>query len=215
MKDATVLKLGAGLAAAIVIARRWRKEKRIAPENVVELAQGTSTEPLAYGTREQVAPLLLEYSEYLADQGVRLEWFTIDELTKLRRTGRYAVPPRHLWDEMARTILAVAQPIREEFGAPVVIYNGYRPRWYNELVKGAPQSLHLRNAALDMIAAQASERTRLAQIAARFMRAHGDERRIGMGIYHYPRMTGLHVDALVRDRATPYSETRRWMRSVA
>ena len=184
------------------------------PENVIELEQGTSTEPMAYGSLSQVGGLLAEYEGYLAAQGVNLDWFSVQELTKLRRTGRYAIPPKHLWDEMARTIVHAAQPIREELGAPLRIYNAYRPPWYNRLVRGAKRSLHLRNGALDLIPMDSGKRRELAEIAARFFAAYGDDRRVGMGIYNHPRMTGLHVDALVRTRATPYAATRTWIADV-
>lgn len=207
---------GGGVMAAILAARGKGGEVKPTqgPENVVELAEGTSTEPMAYGPRSEVQPLLDEYAAYLSAQGVNLDWFSVGELTKLRRSGKHALPPRHLWDEMARTIVYVAQPIRAELGAPVRLYNAYRPRWYNELVKGAKNSLHISNAAIDMIPTQYADRERLARIAARFFVAHGDERKLGMGIYNYPNMTGLHVDAMRRKRSTPYASTRRWMNAT-
>lgn len=184
------------------------------PEDVVELAEGTSTEPIAYGTLQEVAPLLREYEDYLRSQGVNLDWFSAEELTKLSKTGKYAIPPKHLWDEMVRTIIFAAQPIRQEFGDPIRIYNAYRPRWYNKMVKGAKGSLHIRNAALDLIPYEYSQRRRLAEIAARYIIENGDKYRMGMGIYNYPNMTGVHVDALVRKRRVTYAATRKWMRHV-
>lgn len=193
---------------------QFQQSLRKAPENVQELAEGISLEPLAYDSKTAVQPYLDEYEAYLRAQGVYLDWFSVDELTKLRRTGKHAIPPRNLWDEMARTILAVAQPLRSDFGEPLNIYNAFRPKWYNDLVGGAPRSLHIRNAALDLIPYRRASRQRFAELAAQFMIDKGATLRVGMGIYHYPRMTGVHVDALVRTKATPYSKTRRWMRRV-
>lgn len=193
-----------------LIRRRGPRDEK----NVVELEQGTSTQPMAVGSRSQVRDLLDEYGEYLRSQGVNTDWFSPEELTKLKNDGVYAIPPRHLWDEMARTILGVAQPIRERLGAPLRIYNGYRPRWYNEKVGGARNSLHIRNAALDLIPLEYGKRRELAEIAAQFALENGERLRLGMGIYNYPNMTGLHVDALVRNRFTPYAATKKWMAAV-
>lgn len=221
MNRETIALAGIGTFLALFLARfRGKREGNMEvrpanePEYVQELAEGTSTEPIAYGTKEEVRGLLDEYARYLKAQGVNMSWFSVGELTKLRRTGKYAIPPKHLWDEMARTILFVAQPIREEFGHPLNIYNAYRPRWYNEQVGGAKNSLHIRNAALDLIPYDGSLRRRLAEVAARYFIDNGDRYQIGMGIYNYPRMTGVHVDGLVRKRAVPYAATRKWIDAV-
>lgn len=205
-----------GSIAAAIVALLRRSVKSDGPGNVIPLAEGTSTDEIARGRASdpEIRALLDEYNEYLEDQGVNTDWFSAEELTRLRRYGTHAIPPKHLWDEMARTILAVAQPIREEIDEPLRIYNAYRPEWYNKEVGGARSSLHIRNAALDLIPVEFSDRKRLAEIAARYAKKHGEEYRIGMGIYNYPKMTGVHVDALVRDRFTPYAATRRWMKSV-
>jgi hypothetical protein len=204
--------------AASVLAARTAEvlgSFRRTPENVRELDEGTSLAPFIQGPLVLVADEISRYETFLATQGVNLDFFSGAELTQLRRLGQFAVPPQHLWDEMARTILFAAQPIRERFGAPLLIYNAYRPPAYNKLVRGAKRSMHLRNAALDLLPFDRTLRPRLAEVAAAYMLEKGHEFNLGMGIYHYPRMTGLHVDACVRTRATPYASTRRWMARVS
>jgi len=213
-----MISIGSLTAALLALVRRtvYLVPGPKGPENVIPLAEGTSLAEIARGKASdpQIADLLREYNAYLRDQGVNTDWFSAEELTRLRRYGTHAIPPKHLWDEMVRTILAAAQPIRKELDEPLRIYNAFRPERYNSEVGGAPSSLHIRNAALDLIPVNYSDRKRLAEIAARYAKKHGKEYRMGMGIYNYPQMTGVHVDALVRDRFTPYAATRKWMKSV-
>lgn len=186
------------------------------PEHVVPLQPGQEEGQIAYGRADdpEIRKLLNEYGAYLERQGVNLNLFSPEELTRLRRTGLHAIPNRTLWDEMAKTILAVAQPLRLQFDGPLVIYNAYRPRWYNNQVSTARNSLHIRNAALDLIPKNTARREEFARLAAEYFREFGDLYNIGMGIYNYPKMTGVHVDALVRDRKVGYAATNQWLRAT-
>lgn len=79
--------------------------------------------------------------------GVR--YFTAREFLTLRRAGELVDLPDEYADAAVRVLIA-ADELRARYGAPVRIGNGYRPPGYNRAVGGAPNSAHLRGAAVDL-----------------------------------------------------------------
>lgn len=67
------------------------------------------------------------------------------------KNGIYNMPRIDELDNILELIINVLQPIREHFGAEVIISSGYRNAKLNALVKGAKNSQHLRGEAADFI----------------------------------------------------------------
>lgn len=118
--------------------------------------------------------------------GVR--YFRAREALTLRRTGEIVDLPDQYVDAMVR-VLRVADRLREEYGGPVRVGNGYRPPAYNREVGGARNSAHLRGAALDLDPL-AGDRKRFQRLAARMWLDAPDEI-AGLGVYSGGR---VHLD---------------------
>jgi uncharacterized protein YcbK (DUF882 family) len=123
--------------------------------------------------------------------------FTAKELTWLPKAlpnPKSEVPS----GQFLRNLIAVAkvaQEIRTELGAPLSVSSAYRPRWYNSAVGGAPNSAHLRAAAIDLNAQTSDDGLRLKSIAEKLWKAN---RFAGMGFYrNVPRR--IHIDVIHPD----------------
>ena len=188
-------KIALGAAVGLMVATA-------ATTGVTPIAHGKSNEPLMIGSRAQVAQLLGEYERYLSRQGVNTNWFSPDELTYLRRWGRYAIPPKHRWDEMAITLKEVVQPLRAKYG-PMKIKNGYRPRAYNDQDElAADNSRHIWNQGVDfeLIDAPAERRVALALDLARLYKSPRGER-LRPGPPHFPRRHRTPASPVEEDAA--------------
>ena len=75
--------------------------------------------------------------------------FTPEEFLTLRKWGRLADMPTQYEGNLVR-IAMFAQELRDRMGIPLAIKNGYRSKEYNSFVNGAPNSSHLRGAAIDV-----------------------------------------------------------------
>ena len=114
---------------------------------------------------------------------------------------RISVPPESLWAGMIPT-LRLAEYIREGWkediamrgGDPTTcglrVVSGYRPRWYNTRINGAPSSQHMAFKALDLspINGEIGHFMRVAQYAVSSLRE--SMRRVGFGRYD----TFVHID---------------------
>lgn len=114
---------------------------------------------------------------------------------------RISVPPESLWAGMIPT-LRLAEYIREGWkediamrgGDPTTcglrVVSGYRPRWYNTRINGAPQSQHMAFKALDLspVNGEIGHFMRVAQYAVSSLRE--SMRRVGFGRYD----TFIHID---------------------
>lgn len=163
--------------------------------------------PIAVGPKDdpEIAALLQEMADTWAGLGVDLSVITPREFTKLRKTPEQvsAIPPRAAWPTFASMIREVYMPIRQEFGKPIRILNGYRPEDYNRAVGGEEYvpgekrgSAHMYPyGALDLESVDGadSERQRLALIAAKFHNERGKDLRIGLGVYGLADPS-VHVD---------------------
>jgi uncharacterized protein YcbK (DUF882 family) len=118
--------------------------------------------------------------------GVR--YFTAVEFLRLRRTHEIADLPDEYADAAVRVLL-VADKVREAYGAPVRIGNGYRPPGYNRAVGGASNSAHLRGAAVDLDPLD-GRRAEFQRLAARLW-LDSPETLAGLGVYSHGR---IHLD---------------------
>lgn len=98
--------------------------------------------------------------------------------------------------ENAERVMALADLIREAYGAPLRVVSGYRSGEYNARCKGAVKSQHLTASALDLQPA-CKPIDRLRQVARLFstvedMLARGDLPDLG-GLGYYPAKW-IHID---------------------
>lgn len=94
-------------------------------------------------------------------------------------------------------VAILAQAIRTELGAPLIVSSAFRPRWYNSAVGGAPNSAHIRAAAVDLNATSVEDGERLRSISKELWNAREHEF-AGLGFYkRAPRR--VHVDVLHPD----------------
>ena len=217
--------IGLALAAAAVIAAVVGSGTSV--KEVVPSPKGGPPEALAVGPPDdpEIAALLTEMRDVFASGGVNLNWITPEEVTLLHKkgyAGQHAIPPRSYWPRMVQTIRGVFQPLREAFGAPLRISNGYRPPFYNLLVtkttdkpKGTPGSRHQWFEALDFVPTEggAEPRVELALLAADLYLARGNDLRMGLGIYSPDAWPGgFHVDTGSQRRK--WANTRYWLNRV-
>jgi zinc D-Ala-D-Ala carboxypeptidase len=81
------------------------------------------------------------------------EHFALDELLRSQAAARSGVdldPPPVIIDQLTRLCTDVLEPLRVLLGKPIVITSGWRPRWLNNLIGGAPNSAHLTGRAADI-----------------------------------------------------------------
>jgi len=97
--------------------------------------------------------------------------------------------------------LRVAEYLRGQVG-PLIVGNGYRPEPYNSQVGGAKNSTHLTFRALDLDLADQSRdnQERFYRVAAELFLTHGDELKMGLGLYRPWRGIRVHVDTGFRRR---------------
>lgn len=89
--------------------------------------------------------------------------FTLAELTKTS-TG---IPNNPTAIEIERLKLLcekVLQPLRDAFGAPIIVNSGYRSKQVNKAVGGAASSQHMKGEAVDITAGSKERNKRLFEI---------------------------------------------------
>lgn len=200
MASAAAIGLAASLGGGTVAAPPPTGEKWQAGGPPDAMAVGPPNDP-------EISALLTEMRDVFASGGVNLDWITPEEVTRLHKksyAGQHAIPPRAYWPRMVQTIRTVFMPIREAYGAPIRIANGYRPPFYNLLVtktkkkpEGNVGSRHQWFEALDVIPVEegADGRIELALLAATIWVAHGPALKMGIGVYPPKEWPGgLHFD---------------------
>lgn len=185
------LALGAAVATALVVGSGAEAPEQ-EPDD--DMAHDPKPKPLHVGVRgdPELEALLTELDDELRSAGVRD--FSAAELTKMRKTPgpSYAVPPRSYWPRMIATMQLV-QRIRDDWGKPIKVYNGYRPADYNAAVGGKSGSRHQWNEAVDLL--PEGDRDDFAFLVATYYVREGAEQNMGFGVYGKPgRLTGVHVD---------------------
>lgn len=193
----------------------WSRIKSAA--TIKPIAEDDDEDPISVGSLAEVQPLLEEMDYHLSKWGVNTHWFSSQELTWLPREKLYAIPPRHMWDDMARTITAVAQPLRKKMGIPFYL-RVYRPRWYNEKTSDAKNSRHIYFQALDIFLTgpdnTPENRRRLALEAARLF-VQRPQLDMGLGIYDADGdgiPSNIHIDIGFLRRH--WREARVWIEAA-
>lgn len=82
-----------------------------------------------------------------------MKYFTMNELTASATAKRLCIPnvPSFRETENLRLLAEnVLDPLREAWGAPVIVTSGYRSKLLNEMVGGAPNSQHTLGMAADI-----------------------------------------------------------------
>ena len=82
-----------------------------------------------------------------------MKYFTINELTASAVAKRYGVPNVPTWREAENLRLLVENvldPLREAWGAPIIVTSGFRSRMLNNIVGGASNSQHTAGMAADI-----------------------------------------------------------------
>lgn len=123
--------------------------------------------------------------------------FTARELTQLRKVKDpypqpyYDQPPAELVPNLIE-VARLAQRVRDIYGEPLRMYNGWRPDWYNAAVGGAPDSWHTRAGAVDLTPVSPVTAAKVARLheAARQAVDELGPNTGGLGIYS----TAAHVD---------------------
>ncbi len=225
MKLGAKVALGAVAGAAVIgAAVALGGRGTVPPATAEKWKGGGAPEALAVGPANdpEIAALLTEMRDVFASGGVNLNWITPEEVTQLHKkgyAGQHAIPPRDYWPRMVQTIRTVFMPIREAYGAPIKITNGYRPPFYNLLVTktkekplGNPGSRHQWFEALDAIPVEegAEPRQELGLLAAKIWVTRGAELKMGIGVYA-PREwpAGLHFDTGSQKRK--WADSRYWI----
>ena len=103
---------------------------------------------------------------------------------------RYAMPQRHLWEQMVGTLMFIKRELVPYIG-PVKVLSGFRTPHYNFAAGGAGRSRHLIFSALDLRPVQQIDRASLHAILQNRRHNYGREYKLGMGLYHGTR---FHID---------------------
>lgn len=127
-------------------------------------------------------------------------WWNLDEFAgRSRKGGPRDVPvPREFVPNVKRLVSGVLQPLREAWGAPLIVVSGYRPPFHNASVGGALKSQHLTASAVDIrpVVQTRAEVRRLLRLVENMI-VDDELRQLG-GLGVYPSF--LHVDVRQRRR---------------
>lgn len=81
------------------------------------------------------------------------KFFTISELTKSNDAIRNKInniPSKQEKDNLVALIDNILDPLREQYGKPIIVTSGYRCTKLNNLLKGSKTSQHVRGQAADI-----------------------------------------------------------------
>lgn len=82
-----------------------------------------------------------------------MKYFTIDELCYSATAERHGIenkPDNGVVCNLSRLVREVLDPLREEYGRPIIVTSGYRSPKLNKLVGGTKYSAHLDGRAADI-----------------------------------------------------------------
>ena len=83
---------------------------------------------------------------YILDKGFVMIWFSIDEMVRSATAKKYGIdnsPSDEIKNNLTLFIEKVLDPIREDWGSPIIVSSGYRCPELNAKVGGAKTSGHL------------------------------------------------------------------------
>ena len=89
--------------------------------------------------------------------------FTLRELTKTNTGIPNLITDLEI-DNLTRLCERVLQPLRDEYGSPIMINSGYRSQQVNKAVGGVPTSQHTKGEAADITAGSREESKKLFKI---------------------------------------------------
>lgn len=84
-----------------------------------------------------------------------MKYFTIKELCKSSTATQKGIdntPNSEIVSNLEQLVDKVLDPLREEFGEPIIVNSGYRSPALNKAVKGAANSQHVSGQAADITA---------------------------------------------------------------
>jgi len=117
-----------------------------------------------------------------------VQHFRAQRFLTLRQTGEVVTMPDAYADAAVR-VCQLADTLRNRYGAPVRLANGYRPPDYNAAVGGAPKSQHIFGAAVDLDPLDGRE-AEFQALAAQLWLENPDQL-AGLGVYNGGR---IHLD---------------------
>ena len=82
-----------------------------------------------------------------------MKYFTIEELTKSATASRRGIdntPDESVKKNLIRLVNNILDPLREAWGAPIIVTSGYRCGRLNKAVGGAAKSQHMYGQAADI-----------------------------------------------------------------
>ena len=101
-------------------------------------------------------------------------YFTIQELTSSATAQREGIdnrPPTSAYHLLHVLVEQLLDPIREAWGAPILVSSGYRCKELNALIGGAKNSHHLLGCAADLIAGSKAEHRKLFKLIQQMQQA--------------------------------------------
>lgn len=101
-----------------------------------------------------------------------MKYFSIVELVKSETARKYGIDNRPGEKEriqLERLINEILDPIREEYGGPIMVTSGFRCRRLNDVVKGSKTSQHMKGEAADLVPVDGDTR-RLFDVIRRMMK---------------------------------------------
>ena len=103
-----------------------------------------------------------------------MKYFTISELTASATAQREGIdnrPNKCAYQLLHVLVDQLLDPIREAWGAPIVVSSGYRCKELNALVGGAQYSHHILGCAADIIAGSKAEHRKLFKLIQQMQQA--------------------------------------------
>ena len=103
-----------------------------------------------------------------------MKYFTIQELTASATAQREGIdnrPNKCAYQLLHVLVEQLLDPIREAWGAPIVVSSGYRCKGLNALVGGAQYSHHILGCAADIIAGSKAEHRKLFKLIQQMQQA--------------------------------------------
>jgi len=75
--------------------------------------------------------------------------FTLEELTATAVRELLNEPPPQAIARLVALAMNILEPVRQHFGAPVIVHSGYRSPLVNDAVRGSKNSQHMKGEAVD------------------------------------------------------------------
>ena len=103
-----------------------------------------------------------------------MKYFSIQELTASATAQREGIdnrPNKCAYQLLHVLVEQLLDPIREAWGAPIVVSSGYRCKGLNALVGGAQYSHHILGCAADIIAGSKAEHRKLFKLIQQMQQA--------------------------------------------